>query len=339
MLTEMSKMCQTHGTPRQPTPSGSIQPCLLQSNVYTCLYSSFILNICCISPKTLHVGSENHTLPNIQDQNQELMNKQVQAGKAKNFSEAFDIVFSRPGASKFYFASWTLGQLEGWGDVEGLQYFHAKGIGFLRGYVFFWGGTCPQLPLVLVCLDIVSIQVVIVDTSSTKSISFESLVFPKRCYLCISTTWKWIFSVAASCEDRHFGERCSIWHLATGLLWILQGASPLFFVDQIPVYSGTLEGWIAFAGQLFSICKCKVCLRISKLRGHSGPPRFLYSLQQGFDFEKCWFHLISTIGTDGAEWWGVYASVPGALGFFGAWFVEACAIIRMKTCTHLRTHQ
>ena len=37
----------------------------------------------------------------------ELMNKQVQAGKAKNFSEAFDIVFSRPGASKFYFASWT----------------------------------------------------------------------------------------------------------------------------------------------------------------------------------------------------------------------------------------
>lgn len=37
----------------------------------------------------------------------ELMNKQVQAGKAKNFSEAFDVVFSRLGASKFYFASWT----------------------------------------------------------------------------------------------------------------------------------------------------------------------------------------------------------------------------------------
>ena len=38
------------------------------------------------------------------------MNKQVQAGNAKNFSEAFDVVFSRPGASKFYFASWMLGQ-------------------------------------------------------------------------------------------------------------------------------------------------------------------------------------------------------------------------------------
>eukprot|EP00438_Fugacium_kawagutii_P016642 Skav205662 [mRNA] locus=scaffold458:317293:332839:+ [translate_table: standard] len=37
----------------------------------------------------------------------ELMNKQVQAGKARNFSEAFDVVFNRPGASKFYFASWT----------------------------------------------------------------------------------------------------------------------------------------------------------------------------------------------------------------------------------------
>lgn len=38
------------------------------------------------------------------------MNKQVQAGKAKNFSEAFDVVFNRPGASKFYFASWTVGR-------------------------------------------------------------------------------------------------------------------------------------------------------------------------------------------------------------------------------------
>lgn len=37
----------------------------------------------------------------------ELMNKQVQAGNAKNFSEAFDVVFSRPGASKFSPASWT----------------------------------------------------------------------------------------------------------------------------------------------------------------------------------------------------------------------------------------
>ena len=44
------------------------------------------------------------------DQPEELMNKQVQAGKAKNFSEAFDVVFSRPGASKFYFASWMLGR-------------------------------------------------------------------------------------------------------------------------------------------------------------------------------------------------------------------------------------
>lgn len=134
-----AKHMEHHVSPLHRGPSNLVF-CNLMSRVYTCLYSSFILNICCISPKTLHVGSENHTLPNIQDQNQELMNKQVQAGKAKNFSEAFDIVFSRPGASKFYFASWTLGQLEGWGDVEGLQYFHAKGIGFLRGYVFFWGG-------------------------------------------------------------------------------------------------------------------------------------------------------------------------------------------------------
>ena len=44
------------------------------------------------------------------DKPEELMNKQVQAGKAKNFSEAFDVVFSRPGASKFYFASWMLGR-------------------------------------------------------------------------------------------------------------------------------------------------------------------------------------------------------------------------------------
>ncbi|CAK8994707.1 D-3-phosphoglycerate dehydrogenase (PGDH) [Durusdinium trenchii] len=37
----------------------------------------------------------------------ELMNKQVQSGRAQNFSEAFEVVFSRPGASQFYFASWA----------------------------------------------------------------------------------------------------------------------------------------------------------------------------------------------------------------------------------------
>lgn len=37
----------------------------------------------------------------------ELMNKQVQAGYAKGFEEAFDIVFSRPGAARYYLASWT----------------------------------------------------------------------------------------------------------------------------------------------------------------------------------------------------------------------------------------
>eukprot|EP00929_Paragymnodinium_shiwhaense_P013698 TRINITY_DN121541_c0_g1_i1.p1 TRINITY_DN121541_c0_g1~~TRINITY_DN121541_c0_g1_i1.p1 ORF type:complete len:690 (+),score=88.67 TRINITY_DN121541_c0_g1_i1:46-2115(+) len=37
----------------------------------------------------------------------ELMNKQVQAGKAKDFAGAADIVFGQPGAAKFYFASWT----------------------------------------------------------------------------------------------------------------------------------------------------------------------------------------------------------------------------------------
>ena len=316
MLTEMSKMCQTHGTPRQPTPSGSIQPCLLQSNVYTCLYSSFILNICCISPKTLHVGSENHTLPNIQDQNQELMNKQVQAGKAKNFSEAFDIVFSRPGASKFYFASWTLGQLEGWGDVEGLQYFHAKGIGFLRGYVFFLGGTCPQLPLVLVCLDIVSIQVVIVDTSSTKSISFESLVFPKRCYLCISTTWKWIFSVAASCEDRHFGERCSIWHLATGLLWILQGASPLFssikFLSIVEHWKGGLRlpvNFFPYASAKF-VCESQNSGDILVHQDFYTPYNKVLTLKS-VDF--IWFLPLEPMAQSGEEFTPAYLEPLGSL--------------------------
>ena len=38
---------------------------------------------------------------------QELMNKQVQAGYAKGFQEAFDLVFSRPGAARYYLASWT----------------------------------------------------------------------------------------------------------------------------------------------------------------------------------------------------------------------------------------
>lgn len=37
----------------------------------------------------------------------ELMNKQVQAGYAKGFEEAFGIVFSRPGAARYYLASWT----------------------------------------------------------------------------------------------------------------------------------------------------------------------------------------------------------------------------------------
>ncbi|CAJ1450009.1 unnamed protein product [Effrenium voratum] len=37
----------------------------------------------------------------------ELMNKQVQAGQAKDFSEAFENVFQRPGAVRFYFAAWT----------------------------------------------------------------------------------------------------------------------------------------------------------------------------------------------------------------------------------------
>ena len=38
---------------------------------------------------------------------QELMNKQVQAGYASGFQEAFEIVFSRPGAARYYLASWT----------------------------------------------------------------------------------------------------------------------------------------------------------------------------------------------------------------------------------------
>lgn len=35
------------------------------------------------------------------------MNKQVQAGQAKDFSEAFENVFQRPGAVRYYFAAWT----------------------------------------------------------------------------------------------------------------------------------------------------------------------------------------------------------------------------------------
>ena len=113
-----AKHIEHHVCPLHPGPSNLFFCNLMSINVYTHRwYSTFVA----YHLKTLHVGSENHTLPNIQDQNQELMNKQVQAGKAKNFSEAFDIVFSRPGASKFYFASWTLGQLQGWGDVEGFH--------------------------------------------------------------------------------------------------------------------------------------------------------------------------------------------------------------------------
>lgn len=63
------------------------------------------------------------------------MNKQVQAGKAKNFSEAFDVVFSRPGASKFYFASWMLGRKQEffgsfWAAEIVLQWFITRNVGW-----------------------------------------------------------------------------------------------------------------------------------------------------------------------------------------------------------------
>lgn len=37
----------------------------------------------------------------------ELMNKQVQTGRAASMAEAFEVVFQRPQAQRFYFASWT----------------------------------------------------------------------------------------------------------------------------------------------------------------------------------------------------------------------------------------
>ena len=200
----------------------------------------------------------------------------------------------------------------------------------------------------LVRLDIVSIQVVIVDTSSIQiHLRFRNAVICASLRLENgSSLMRQVVRTAILVRDVPYGT------LQLVFFEFFKELPPFFRKDQIPLYrNGRLELKACdFGGSVLRVdCICRsIYFHMTSAKfvcesQNSGDilvhQDFLYFLQQGFDFEMCWFHLISTIGTDGAEWWGVYASVPGALGFFGAWFIEACAIIRMKTCTHLRTHQ